>query len=90
MVSKACKGEEFNKMTCKGICVRYKASKPTGIGRYASGQKRCQICEIYLRWSEIYCPCCGYKLRTKPRNLKYKAKLRDESVKKEKRKTRAS
>ena len=22
------------------------------------------------------CPCCGYRLRTKPRNLKYKAKLR--------------
>ena len=24
----------------------------------------------------MWCPCCGYRLRTKPRNLKYKAKLR--------------
>ncbi len=29
-------------MTCKGICVRYKAQKPVGTGRYASGQRRCQ------------------------------------------------
>jgi len=33
-----------NMMTCKGICIRHKAEKPMGIGRYASGQKRCQIC----------------------------------------------
>jgi uncharacterized Zn finger protein (UPF0148 family) len=24
----------------------------------------------------IMCPCCGYRLRTKPRHSKYKAKLR--------------
>jgi len=64
------------KMTCKGICVRYKAQKPVGTGRYASGQRRCQICEIFIKWEGLWCPCCGYRLRTKPRNLKYKAKLR--------------
>ena len=63
-------------MTCKGICVRYKAQKPVGTGRYASGQRRCQICEIFIKWEGLWCPCCGYRLRTKPRNLKYKAKLR--------------
>jgi hypothetical protein len=65
-----------NYMTCKGICTRYKAQKPVGTGRYASGQKRCQICEIFIKWEGLWCPCCGYRLRTKPRNLKYKAKLR--------------
>ncbi|HZC20317.1 MAG TPA: hypothetical protein VE223_01595, partial [Nitrososphaeraceae archaeon] len=45
-------------------------------GRYVSGQKRCQICEIFIKWDGLWCPCCGYRLRTKPRNLKYKAKLR--------------
>ena len=45
-------------------------------GRYASGQRRCQICEIFIKWEGLWCPCCGYRLRTKPRNLKYKAKLR--------------
>ena len=64
------------KMTCKGICVRHKAQKPVGSGRYASGQKRCQICEIFMKWDGLWCPCCGYRLRTKPRNLKYKAKFR--------------
>ena len=64
------------KMTCKGICTRYKAQKPVGTGRYASGQRRCQICEIFIKWEGLWCPCCGYRLRTKPRKLKYKAKLR--------------
>ena len=64
------------KMTCKGICIRHKAQKPVGSGRYASGQRRCQICEIFIKWDGLWCPCCGYRLRTKPRNLKYKAKMR--------------
>jgi hypothetical protein len=70
------KESEIIKMVCKGICVRHKAMKPIGIGRYSTGQKRCQICEIFLKWDGLWCPCCGYRLRTKPRNLKYKAKLR--------------
>ena len=63
-------------MLFRSICVRYKAQKPVGTGRYASGQRRCQICEIFIKWEGLWCPCCGYRLRTKPRNLKYKAKLR--------------
>lgn len=63
-------------MTCKGACIRYKAQKPSCTGRYAIGQKRCQICEIFIAYEGLWCPCCGYRLRTKPRNLKYKAILR--------------
>jgi hypothetical protein len=63
-------------MVCKGICVRHKALKPVGIGRYSAGQKRCQICETFLNWDGLWCPCCGYRLRTKPRNLKLKTELR--------------
>ena len=63
-------------MVCKGICVRHKAMKPVGIGRYSSGQKRCQICEIFLGWDGLWCPCCGFRLRTRPRNSKFKAELR--------------
>ncbi|HKU49101.1 MAG TPA: hypothetical protein VJP79_04045, partial [Nitrososphaera sp.] len=62
---------------------RHKAQKPVGSGRYASGQKRCQICEIFIKWDGLWCPCCGYRLRTKPRNLKYKAKLRARTKKQE-------
>jgi hypothetical protein len=63
-------------MTCKGICIRHKAVKPTGIGRYSSGQKRCQIREIFLNWNGLWCPCCGYRLRTRPRNVRFKTQLR--------------
>jgi hypothetical protein len=63
-------------MGCKGIHERYHINKPSDGGRYASGQRRCQICEDWLSWEGLWCPCCGYRLRTKPRNLKYKAKLR--------------
>lgn len=59
---------------CKGVCPRYKAKKPIGIGRYASGQKRCNGCEIYIYWNGIFCPCCSSRLRTKPRSLVYKEK----------------
>ena len=63
-------------MVCKGICVRHKALKPVGFGRYSTGQKRCQICETFLKWDGLWCPCCGYRLRTRPRNLKLKTELR--------------
>ena len=62
---------------CKGVCNRYRAPKPVGAGRYASGQKRCQICEVFMKTDEMWCPCCGYRLRSKPRNKKYKLRLRE-------------
>jgi hypothetical protein len=64
-------------MVCKGICIRHRAQKPpSAFGRYASGQKRCQVCEIFLNWEGIWCPCCGYRVRTRPRGQKFKARLR--------------
>jgi len=68
-------------MTCKGTCDKYKAKKPLGIGRYASGQVRCQICEIFMSWEGKWCPCCGYRLRRKPRNIVYKDKLKETEFK---------
>ena len=59
-------------MTCKGICRRHKAIKPIGRRRYAAGLKRCQVCNIFIKWEGFFCPCCGCRLRTKPRNQKYK------------------
>jgi hypothetical protein len=61
-------------MSCKGICTRYK----TVSNHYADGQKRCQICELFIKWDKLYCPCCGCKLRTGPRHFKFKEKLREQ------------
>jgi hypothetical protein len=55
--------------------MRHKARKPTGLGRYATGQKRCHTCDLFMEWSGIWCPCCGRKLRTRPRNAEYESKL---------------
>jgi len=62
-------------MSCKGVCDRYKAKKPVGIGRYTSGQQRCQTCEIFLNFNGDRCPCCNTLLRGSPRQLKYKEKF---------------
>jgi hypothetical protein len=29
--------------------------KPVATGRYSIGQKRCQVCEIFLRWDGLWC-----------------------------------
>ena len=66
---------------CKGICKKYKATKPLLKSRYAAGQVRCQVCEIYLTLDGIkdrdgpqFCKCCNYRVRTKPRNSGLKDK----------------
>lgn len=69
-------------MSCKGICESYRVlrnninSRYVNGARYADGQKRCQICEIFIRWDGIFCPCCNNRLRIKQRNKSFKAKLR--------------
>ena len=45
-------------------------------GRYVTGHKRCQICNLFLKWEGVFCPCCGCRLRIGPRNMKFKAILR--------------
>jgi len=85
-------------MSCNRICKKYKASLPNGNhgisgGHYVNGHKRCQMCDIYIKWDgdgddplvfvgKKYdptgrnCPCCNYRLRTKPRSSYYKKILR--------------
>jgi len=64
-------------MVCKGICIRFKATgRSINGGRYIEGQKRCQRCDIYITWNvSVFCPCCGTRLRYKPRNGKLKLKF---------------
>jgi hypothetical protein len=38
-------------MSCKGICMRYKAS-----ASYASGHKRCKSCDIFIKWGGLSVP----------------------------------
>jgi hypothetical protein len=72
--TKFLRGFAIMAIICNNICQRYKAKKPNNIGRYLSGQKRCNACDIYMHWDGLWCPCCNYKLRQTPRSSKYKEK----------------
>ncbi len=62
--------------SCRGLCIEYKATKPRVGSRYSNGQKRCQLCVKFITWEGSWCPCCGYRLRTRPRIRKYKEMLK--------------
>ena len=55
-------------MSCKNICEKYKAAKGRTGSYYAQGYKRCSVCEIFIDWDGIWCPCCDLLLRTIPRD----------------------
>jgi len=78
------------KRTCKEICKKLKVLKPTGGGRYAAGQGRCQTCDVWIDHNGArlkdgspatvgsvgwWCICCNYRIRQRPRNRLYKEKL---------------
>lgn len=64
-------------MACIGICTRYRFKKnPVTKQVYADGGSRCQVCEIFIRWEGVSCPCCGMKLRKTPRNKHGKEAMR--------------
>lgn len=73
---------------CHGICLKFKLTKPRfGMGRYETGQARCQKCNIYISEEGlnpspnypdgelIYCKCCGTRVRKKPRGRESKERL---------------
>jgi hypothetical protein len=43
--------------------------------RYSIGQKRCQICELFIEFDGVLCPCYNSKLRTRPRGYCFSARL---------------
>ncbi|GFN40285.1 MAG: conserved hypothetical protein [Marine Group I thaumarchaeote] len=47
---------------------------PFGYGRYQVGQKRCNECDIFMKWDGLFCPCCNTRLRSNSRYTKYKEK----------------
>jgi hypothetical protein len=63
-------------MACQGKCSKYKAKKPVNNNRYILGQKRCQICSVWIIWDGYFCPCCNSKLRVKPRKTPNKIALK--------------
>ena len=41
-------------MNSKGICIHHK----TVSNNYTNVQKRCQVCDLFVQWNGLRCPCC--------------------------------
>lgn len=54
-------------MGCRGFCHKFKAPSNGmangGRGRYATGQKRCATCDLFITIKGNVCPCCGCRVR---------------------------
>lgn len=59
---------------CNGLCTRVDRTKAGGYGR---GMKRCSKCEVYWHVAGVICPCCGVRLRHKPKNLRHTQKHKE-------------
>ena len=59
---------------CNTRCKEFIAKLPAEGGRYANGQKRCNVCDEYIIWDGNFCPCCGGRLRLRTRNSTYRDK----------------
>jgi len=59
---------------CVGICKEYVALRPERGGRYIKGQKRCNVCSLFIKCDGFRCPCCRSTLRLKPRKRQLREK----------------
>ena len=62
-------------MTCDEICKRYKAIRGTRDSHYELGYKYCEGCEILIEWDGLWCPCCGFRIRSKRKTSKNRVKM---------------
>ncbi|MEW6042834.1 MAG: hypothetical protein AB1608_01045 [Thermoproteota archaeon] len=59
-------------LSCKGHCkTKYRKSLGQTSLKY-NGQKRCGVCDIYLVWDDVKCPCCNSILHVRPRHSRAK------------------
>ena len=60
-------------LMCKGVCNQavYEKKGTVRVGMSEKEtHKRCSICCVFIKWSGVFCPCCGVKLKMSPRNNK--------------------
>ena len=65
--------------SCNNQCAVYqKHWSPIMGSHYKLGFKRCSVCDKFIVWDGVYCPCCGARLGIKPKTkngLRYKSKI---------------
>ena len=60
---------------CRGRCDLLETS-PVNRLAYEKGYKWCTVCNIFVKTSEIFCPCCNTQLRKKSHQKKSKEFVR--------------
>lgn len=60
---------DFRKYNIKNIncvkdCISFKAPRVSG-NKYDAGHKKCTICDIWIKFDGVNCPCCSSLLRTR-------------------------
>ena len=63
-------------MVCRNICQRVYSKIAVGQSHYMAGGKYCRRCECYLITQEMFCECCGMRLRASSSARAYKEKVR--------------
>ena len=56
---------------CKNLCLVLKAKRNTKEGMYETGHRYCTECDAFFKTYEVFCLCCGMRMRTKGRNKPY-------------------
>ena len=70
----------YDLQRCKETCSRFKAMRPSTVLRYIIGQKCCQVCQVFIYWQGLFCPCCGGRIRNRPRHSKFKLALSNNNI----------
>ena len=53
---------------CRGIHGRYQVKLSRLYGSpYDRGFKKCGHCDVFIRYEGVFCPCCGSRLRDRPK-----------------------
>src|SRR5918994_684734 len=63
-------------LVCRNICLRLYVSTQASGSHYMAGGKYCRRCECYLITQEMFCECCGMRLRASSSARAYKEKVR--------------
>ena len=58
----------MTRMDCSNRCLQHKKSR----GYDTPDSRYCPKCAAFMSWQGMFCPCCGTRLKTKPRHAKHR------------------
>jgi|TARA_R110000787_G_scaffold70884_3_gene157748 hypothetical protein len=73
---------KMSRMICRDIICKAEQYQPKKKVRGAASQgyRRCSVCEIFLKYDGIYCPCCSNRMRVTPNNNKARQRVREKRL----------